>query len=147
MQRSRVYPFGVAAALALLSAPAVAQEQPESTVPEQFIGMVGDWILEQEDQSLPRCAITLSDEESIGGWAIEVPEPCPAPYPSADSLVAWNILDTDMSVILIDAERHVTLRLFEDEDGLYASDPLSLPRFYMLVPWDEDGAGGEADAE
>lgn len=145
MQRFTIRLIGIA--LALSAAPSLAQEEPQSTVPDQFIGMVGDWILEQEDASLPRCAVTLTDQESIGGWAIEVPAPCPAPFPAADSLVAWNVIDTDGSVTLIDAERHVTLRLFEDEDGLYTTDPSLVPRFYMTLPWDEDGAGGEADAE
>jgi hypothetical protein len=145
MQRFTIRLMGVA--LALGAAPAFAQDEAQSTVPEQFIGMVGDWILEQEDASLPRCAITLTDQDSIGGWAIEMPEPCPAPYPPADALVAWNVIDTDGSVTFIDAERRVTLRLFEDEDGLFTTDPSLVPRFYLLMPWDEEGAGGEADAE
>ncbi|MEO6014121.1 MAG: AprI/Inh family metalloprotease inhibitor [Devosia sp.] len=132
----------VASAIALLfAAPVLAQD---STVPEHLQGMVGDWRLEQEDQTLPICALKFSDEEAIGGWAIEVPEVCPAPYPPSDSLVAWNVDDSDGSVIILDAERNVVLRLFEDEDGLYDTDPAVQPRFYLLYPYDDDGSGGEA---
>ena len=120
---------------------------PVSTVPEELQGMVGEFVLEQEDESLPKCALKLTDQEAIGGWAVEVPEACPAPYPAADSLTAWNIDPNDGSVILLDAERHVTLRLFEDEDGLYDTDPNVTPRFYLLSPYDADGAGGEADTD
>jgi hypothetical protein len=118
---------------------------PVSTVPEELQGMVGEFVL--EDESLPKCALKLTDQEAIGGWAVEVPEACPAPYPAADSLNAWNIDPNDGSVILLDAERHVTLRLFEDEDGLYDTDPNVTPRFYLLAPYDADGAGGEADSD
>ena len=143
------------AALALTAMPVLAQDSSlapdasisseQSTVPEELQGMVGDFILEQEDESLPKCPLTLTDQEAIGGWAVEVPEACPAPYPPADQFVAWNIDDTDGSVIFLNAERKVTMRLFEDEDGLYDTDPNVEPRFYLLSPYDEDGTGGEDD--
>jgi hypothetical protein len=132
---------------AFAAAPALAQDVAVSTVPPELQGMVGDWVLEQEDQALPRCAITLTEDEASGGWAVVVPEPCPAPYPAAAALAAWTVDSEDGSVLLLDAERQVTLRLFEDEDGLYDTDPAVVPRFYLTVPYDEDGAGGEADAD
>lgn len=152
--------FVIAAATLALACPAFAQESPpfddssssfeiplppESTVPPELQGMVGPWQLEQEDQSLPKCPLTLTDAEAIGGWAIEVPEACAAPYPPADSLVAWNVDDSDGSILLLDAERKVVLQLFEDEDGLYDTVEGSDPRFYLLPPYDEDGSAGEAD--
>ena len=134
---------------ALAVAPALAQDQSasseQSTVPEELQGLVGDFILEQEDESLPKCPITLTDSQAIGGWAIELPESCPAPYPAADKLVAWNVDDSDGSIVFLDAERNVVMRLFEDEDGLYDTDPDQQPRFYLLSPYDEDGTGGEDD--
>lgn len=134
---------------ALLAAPALAQDtsasSEESTVPEQLQGLVGDFILEQEDESLPKCPITFTDQQAIGGWALSLPETCPAPYPPAESLLAWNVDDSDGSIILLDGERHVVMRLFEDEDGLYDTDPNVSPRFYLLSPYDEDGTGGEDD--
>jgi hypothetical protein len=39
------------------------------------------------------------------------------------------------------------MRLFEDEDGLFDTDPNVEPRFYLLAPYDEDGSGGEADSD
>ncbi|MEO8758956.1 MAG: AprI/Inh family metalloprotease inhibitor [Devosia sp.] len=136
--------------VALTAAPVFAQDssassEPQSTVPPELQGMVGDFILEQEDESLPKCPLTLTDQETIGGWAVEVPETCPAPYPAADQFLAWNIDPNDGSVIFLNAERKVTMRLFEDEDGLYDTDPAVEPRFYLLSPYDEDGTGGEAD--
>ena len=132
---------------AFAALPALAQDTPASTVPPELQGMIGDWNLEQEDPALPKCAIALTEDEAIGGWAVVVPEPCPAPYPAAAALAAWNVDPEDNSVIFLDAERQVTLRLLEDEDGLYDTDPAVTPRFYLTTPYDEDGAGGEADAD
>ena len=71
----------------------------------------------------------------------------PPPSPAASALVAWTVAPEENSVIFPDAERHVTLRLLEDEDGLYDTDPAVLPRFYLTTPYDPEGAGGEADAD
>jgi hypothetical protein len=136
---------------ALAAAPAFAQDtsssEAQSTVPDELLGLVGDFMLEQEDESLPGCPITLSDRAAPGGWAIEVPETCPAPYPTADKLSAWNLDETDGSIIFLDPAGTVVMRLFEDEDGLYDTAPETEPRFYLMAPYDEDGTGGEADGD
>jgi hypothetical protein len=140
--------FDSAAALALalagLTSPALAQDI--STVPEHLLGMVGDWRLEQEDQTLPSCALTFTEDQSIGGWQIHLPEPCPLPFPSANSFVAWNV-DADGTVLITDGVRNVVLRLIEGEDGLFMTEPGVVPAFYLMLPWDEDGMGGEAADE
>ena len=122
-----------------------APSSEQSTVPEELQSLVGDFTLAQEDESLPTCPIRLTDRQSVGGWQIEMPETCPAPYPSADQLVSWNVDDSDGSILLMNGDRKVVMKLFEDEDGLYDTDPAVTPRFYLLAPYDEDGAGGEAD--
>jgi len=119
---------------------------PESTVPEALLGFVGDFILAQEDESLPICPLRLTDQQVSGGWAAQLPETCPAPYPAADALAAWNIDDSDGSILLLNAAGEVTMRLLEDEDGLYDTAAGVEPRFYFLTPYDAEGAGGEADA-
>ena len=125
--------------------PAVALE--ESSVPEQLLGMVGDWRLEQEDQSLPTCALTFTEDETAGGWQVLLPAPCPAPFPPAESFAAWNI-DTETGAILImDAASTETLRLFEEENGRFATEPGIEPAFYLMLPYDEDGMGGEVPDE
>lgn len=128
-------------ALALATTPVLALE--ESTVPEHMLGMVGDWRLEQEDQSLPACALTFTEDQSVGGWQIHLPEPCPAPFPPADAFVAWNIDASDGAVLITDGLRNLVLRLIEGEDGLYMTEPGILPAFYLMLPYDEDGLGGE----
>jgi hypothetical protein len=128
------------------SALAQAETQP-STVPEELQGMLGPWNLEQEDPSLAKCALNLTDAQVAGGWTVEVPDPCPAPYPAADAIAVWNIDPNDGSVTLLDSTGKVTLRLFEDEDGLYDTDPETTPRFYLLPPYDEDDSGGESDGD
>ncbi|HZY51340.1 MAG TPA: AprI/Inh family metalloprotease inhibitor [Devosia sp.] len=140
----------LALVLGLLAAmPALAQDSSssseESTVPPELQGLVGDFILEQEDESLPKCPISFTDQQSIGGWQVVLPEACPAPYPPAESLMSWNVNADDGSILLMDGERHVVMQLFEDEDGLYDTDPNVTPRFYLLSPYDEDGTGGEVD--
>ena len=146
----------VAAAFLTLAAwPVVAAESSssamdsssseESTVPDDLQGLVGDFILEQEDESLPKCPITFTDQQSIGGWQIVLPEACQAPYPPADKLLSWNVDESDGSILLMDGERNVVMRLLEDEDGLYDTDPNVSPHFYLLQPYDEDGTGGEDD--
>ncbi len=127
--------------LAMTAAPALALEV--STVPEHLLGMVGDWRLEQEDQSLPACALTFTEDQSVGGWQIHLPEPCPAPFPPADAFVAWNIDASDGAVLITDGLRNLVLRLIEGEDGLYMTEPGILPAFYLMLPYDEDGLGGE----
>jgi hypothetical protein len=131
--------------MASSSADPAASSSEESTVPEELQSMVGDFTLAQEDDTLPTCPIRLTDQQSIGGWAIELPEACPAPYPPADQLLSWNVDESDGSVLFMNGERQVIMKLFEDEDGLFDTDPNVTPRFYLLAPYDEDGAGGEAD--
>ena len=131
--------------LASLAAPARAQEI--STVPEHLLGMVGEWRLEQEDQSLPTCALTFTEDQSIGGWQIQLHEPCPPPFPPAESFVAWNVDESDGSVLITDGLRNDVLRLIEAEDGLYMTEPGVVPAFYLMLPYDEDGMGGEMGDE
>ena len=122
--------------------PSVAQD--ESTVPEQLLGMVGNWRLEQEDQSLPFCPLVFTEDQAVGGWQIHLPEPCPSPFPSADAFPAWNVDTSDGAVLITDGQHHLVLRLIEGEDGLFQTEPGVLPAFYLMLPYDEDGMGGEA---
>ncbi len=128
-----------------LAAPALAQEM--SSVPDQFIGMVGDWRLEQEDPALPFCALLFTEDQTEFGWMVSVPEPCAAPYPAASDLAVWNVDADDGSVVLYDADGNETLRLFEGEDGLFQTGEGVVPPLYLVLPWDEDGTGGEAGDE
>jgi hypothetical protein len=141
----RLAPIAILAVM-LATSPLHAQDHP-STVPEEFQGMVGPWSLEQEDPAAPQCALNLTDTQVEGGWAVEVPTPCEAPFPAATSLAAWNIDPADGSVLLLDTTGAVTLRLLEDEDGLYDTDPDKPPRLYLVPPYDEDDTGGESDAD
>jgi hypothetical protein len=128
-------------ALATLLTPSPAQET--STVPESLLGMVGDWRLEQEDQSLPTCALTFTEDQTDAGWFITLPEPCPLPFPSPNQFHTWNIDDADGAVLIVDASGNEVLHLAEAENGLYATEPGVLPAFYLMLPYDEDGMGGE----
>jgi hypothetical protein len=147
------------AAVALLAAlilPASAQDDavsvpppqdPNASVPDELLGMLGPWNLEQEDPAQPGCPLNFTATQVSGGWIVEVPDPCPAPYPGSASLAVWNVDAEDGSVLLLDSAGTVTLRLFEDEDGLYDTGPDRPPRYYLLPPYDADGSGGEADVE
>ena len=135
------------ATIIVLTLTTSALAQDISTVPEQLLGMVGDWRLEQEDQSLPVCPLTFTEDQSIGGWRIELHETCPPPFPPADSFVAWNVDSTDGAVLITDGLRNTVLRLVEGENGLYMTAPGVLPAFYLMLPYDEDGMGGEAADE
>lgn len=132
--------------LAGFAAPTLAQEDV-STVPEDLLGMVGDWRLEQEDQTLPTCAVTFTEDQSIGGWQIQLHESCPSPFPPADSFVAWNVDPTNGDVLITDGLRNEVLRLIEAENGLYMTEPGVVPAFYLMLPYDEDGLGGEVPDE
>lgn len=138
----------LAAAAAILACGTIgALAQEASSVPDHLLGMVGHWRLEQEDQSLPICGLVFTEDERLGGWAIELPEPCPAPFPPVQSFVAWNVDDNDGSVLILDAAGNETLRLFEGEDGLFVTADGVLPAFYLMLPWDADGTGGEVGDE
>jgi hypothetical protein len=132
-------------ALALTGGSALGQDL--STVPEPLLGMVGDWRLEQEDQSLPVCALIFTEDQVPGGWQIALPEPCPLPFPSPNQLVAWSVDDTDGAVLILNAAAEIVLRLIEGEDGLFMTEPGIIPAFYLMLPWDEDGMGGEVPDE
>ncbi len=132
-----------AAGIAFAGVASAAVAQDISTVPEPLLGMVGDWRLEQEDQSLPTCALTFTEEQTDAGWLIHLPEPCPLPFPSANALVAWNV-DADGAVIITDSAGNEVLHLIEGDNGLYMTEPGALPAFYLMLPYDAEGMGGEA---
>ena len=138
--------FDIAAVLGLtlaaFTAPAVGLEL--SSVPENLLSMVGDWRLEQEDQSLPVCPLTFSEDPAEIGWLVFVPELCPAPFPSADAFHAWSVDENSGDVLLMNASGAITLRLIEGEDGLFVTEPGATPAFYLMHPWDLEGFGGEA---
>jgi hypothetical protein len=143
----RVEKIVCVALLAAIAFPSLAHAQDDSTVPEQLLGMVGDWRLEQEDPALPACALTFTEDQSIGGWQIILPEPCPAPFPPADSFVAWNVDTETGDVLVTDGLRHEILRLTENEDGLFVTAPGTTPVFYLVFPYDADNMGGEVGDE
>ena len=51
--------------------------------------------------------------------------------------------DSDGAVLIVDANGNEVLRLAEAENGLYATEPGVVPAFYLMLPYDEDGMGGE----
>jgi hypothetical protein len=57
---------------------------------------------------------------------------------------SWTVDDRTGALLITDAAGSVTLRLSEGEDGIYATPPGTLPAFYLMLPFDEDGMGGEA---
>lgn len=128
-----------ALAAALWATPLAAQEV--AVMPDHLFGMVGEWRLEQEDQSLPTCALTFTEDAAPGGWALALPEPCPAPFPPPAAMAAWTIDDADGSVLILDTAGRVTLRVFEDEDGLFIT--ATQPPLYLMMPYDAEGTGGE----
>ena len=132
--------LSVLAGLAL-AAPALAQVE-DTTVPENLLSMLGDWRLEQEDPAQPACALDFTDTQTSGGWAVHVPEPCPAPYPPAGAMVSWTVGE-DGSVHILDAGDNVLMRFLEGEDGVLMTGPGVVPAFYLMIPWDADGTGGE----
>lgn len=137
---------GLAFSLALASLPALSLAQEISTVPDKLIGMVGDWRLEQEDQTLPACALTFAEDPTTDGWQVVVPEPCPLPFPSANEFASWNV-DADGTVLITGPGGNLVLRLVEGENGLYMTEPGVVPAFYLMLPYDQDGMGGEAGDE
>ena len=65
----------------------------------------------------------------------------------SDRMATWNVDTSDGTVIITDAERHVVMKLLEDEDGLYDTAPDVQPRFYLMPPYDAGGTGGENDSD
>lgn len=118
-----------------------------SSLPDEVQSYAGDWVLQQEDANAPTCALTFSDQTAPGGWAVTIPDPCPSPFPAASALAVWNIDSDDGSIVIMDTAQHVTLRLLSDPDGYYATDEDSTPRFYLVAPYEQNGEGGEQDAD
>jgi Protease inhibitor Inh len=135
---------------ALIAAPALAQDTSSSssaTMAADLESYAGDWLLQQEDTNAPTCAVTFTDQPVAGGWAISVPDACPAPFPAASALAVWSVDDSDGSITIMDANQGVTMKLLSDPDGYYATDEATNPRLYLVAPVDPDGAGGEQDAD
>ena len=118
-----------------------------SSLPDEVQSYAGDWVLQQEDANAPTCALTFTDQTAPGGWAVIIPDPCPSPFPAASALAVWNIDSDDGSIVIMDTAQHVTLRLLSDPDGYYATDEDSTPRFYLVAPYEQNGEGGEQDAD
>lgn len=131
----------------LWACPALAQEASASGLPDEVQSYAGDWVLQQEDANAPTCPVTFTDRPAAGGWAVNVPDACPAPFPAPSALAVWNIDSDDGSILIMDGAQHVTLRLLSDPDGYYATSEDSPPRFYLVAPYDENGEGGEQDAD
>jgi Protease inhibitor Inh len=140
-----------AALVSLASGPALAQSSDPSAsstnLPDDLQSFAGDWELQQEDASAPTCAVSFTDQQVAGGWAITVPDACPAPYPAASALAVWAVDESDGSIIVMDANQKITMRLLADPEGFYATDEDSTPRFYLVTPQETDAAGGEQDAD
>jgi hypothetical protein len=138
-------------AIAMLGAgPAMAQSSATSAstaLPEDLQSFAGEWELQQEDASAPTCAVNFTDQQVPGGWAIGVPDACPAPFPAASALAIWSVDDADGSIVILDADQRVTMRLLADPEGFYATSEDTPPRFYLVTPAQSDGAGGEQDAD
>ena len=117
------------------------------SLPDEVQSYAGDWVLQQEDANAPTCALTFTDQAVTGGWAVTVPDACPSPFPDAASLAVWNIDSEDGSILVMDAAQKVTLRLLSDPDGYYATAEDAPPRFYLVAPYEQDGEGGEEDAD
>jgi hypothetical protein len=126
---------------------APASDASASSLPEEVQSYAGDWVLQQEDANAPTCALTFTDHAVAGGWAVTAPEACPSPFPAASALAVWNIDSEDGSILIMDAAQHVTLRLLSDPDGYYATTEDTPPRFYLVAPYEQDGEGGEQDAD
>jgi hypothetical protein len=150
--RSRFAASGRLAAAILLFAinPALAQLSDPSAstaLPEDLQSYAGDWELQQEDANAPTCAMSFTDQQVAGGWAISLPDACPAPFPPASALAVWAVDESDGSIIVMDASQKATMRLLADPEGFYATDEDSQPRFYLVTPQESDGPGGEQDAD
>ena len=126
---------------------AVASEASAPSLPDEVQSFAGDWVLQQEDANAPTCALTFTDQAVAGGWAVTVPDSCPSPFPAATALAVWNIDSDDGSILIMDSAQHPTLRLLSDPDGYYATDEDSTPRFYLVAPYEQNGEGGEQDAD
>lgn len=141
--------LGAAIMVALAAGPALSQDASSSaagpSLPDEMMGYMGDWALDQDDDKLPKCPISLTDQAVAGGWAIQVMDLCPAPYPDAKSLVAWTLDDSDGAIVVHDADQKVVMRLLPDSDGIFDTGEGTSPRFYLLPPYDVDSTGGEED--
>ena len=94
--------------------------------------MLGMWSLTLDDDSIAECVVKLRAGNTIGGYQLDVPKPCPKDYPMED-VMAWNA-GTGDEIIFIDVLRHVVFRFTQVEDGLYTTDPDKPPRFTLSQP-------------
>lgn len=113
--------------------PADTADAASAPFPENWRGMLGPWSLEAADSAAFQCTIGLTEEPTIGGYAVDVPTACLVAGPTMD-IAAWHIDEADGAVVFTDALRQTVLRLGEEGDGgIFASDIAAPPQYYLVA--------------
>lgn len=71
--------------------------------------LVGAWLLGGVSEGDPVCGLTLSADETIGGWAVISATDCAGKFPISEDFYAWN-RQADGAIGIVDATRKLLLK-------------------------------------
>ena len=100
--------------LAALALPAVAREAPKD--------YAGKWTLSGVSEGDAACTLTLTSEQAIGGWAVDLPRDCVDKFAVAEDAAAWTLVPGG-AIAFIDPLRHVVLKFDPTAIGGYVAHP------------------------
>lgn len=104
----------LAALFAALALPAAALEAPKD--------YAGKWTLSGVSEGDAACTLTLTSEEAIGGWSVDLPGACVDKFGAAEDAAAWTVAPGG-AIAFIDPLRHVVLKFEPAEIGGYVAHP------------------------
>lgn len=104
----------LAALFAALALPAAALEAPRD--------YAGKWNLSGVSEGDAACTLTLTAEEAIGGWGVDLPKDCVDQFGVTGDVAAWTIAPGG-AIAFIDPLRHVVLRFDPVAAGGYVASP------------------------
>jgi hypothetical protein len=84
-----------------------------------YVGkLLGAWDLWQDGEGGPSCAVQLTDQAILGGFAIEAEADCASKLDLAEEPYAWFLNDHGQ-LIIVDGARQALLRLNDEHDGSF----------------------------
>jgi len=86
--------------------------------PDPAIRLAGDYDLWEDFEGGRVCALTLTGDQTIGGYGAEGDEDCIAHLGLDGDIFAWFVAG-DGQLVLIDATRRALLRFNVTGDGIY----------------------------
>ena len=110
----RLIRISLAALFVALALPADALEAPKD--------YAGKWTLSGVSEGDAACTLTLTAEQAIGGWGVDLPKDCIDRFGATEDAAAWTVVPGG-AIAFIDPLLHVLLKFEPTEIGGYVAHP------------------------